>query len=347
MTLKEAEMARALEDAKATRDLKERTLEVSTFGATMTDDKLDALSSVGITPSIDGSAIYDGKKYNSINDAVDALPAGDQAAYKANIALGSRDSAGERIRADVLDSAGDVRERLAQLSGLITSSDINIRDSVASTHLEAMSQFRTTQGAATAKSRFTVKKGNKDEQALKTIFGDSISLSDNRNYYVLEDPNTQEYMLVDESGTLIGTDKRLLETLKDPPPTDPKDPPPTDPSLSGLSSAPELAEIAADLQLTGKEQADIQEDGRLKAATRALQKAEENLEATLAGTKNMNVVAIEKNIERHKKTIEKRLRELYGDIPRQRRTRLSRNKRPRNKSADSIVTAQDDTTTGS
>ena len=118
------------------------------------------------------------------------------------------------------------------------------------------------------------------------------------------------------------------------------------PTIAAIdSSTPELAKIAADLQLTDTEQARIQEDD-VYACNTGSSKAEENLQATLAGTKKLDVAAIEKNIERHKKTIEKRLRELYAEIPRKRQTRLSRNQRNRNKSVDSILTAQDDTTTG-
>ena len=362
MTLKEAEMARALEDAKATRDLKERTLAVSTFGATMTNDKLDALSAVGITPSIDGSAIYDGKKYNSIDDAVNALPAGDQAAYKANIALGARDSAGERIQTDVLDSAGDVRTRLAQLSGMITSSDINIRDSIASTHLEAMSQFRTTQGGATAKSRFNVKKGNKDEQALKRIFGDNINLSDNRNYYVLEDANTQEYVLVDESGTLIDTDKRLLGTLKQPTPEEtpeetpketPKETPEETPEVTNTTGLPQdVSETVASLEVTDAEQAAVQSDRILIRLQKELERAEANLEDTLAGTKKLDPDSLRRLIESKQKQINDRLRTLYTEIPRKRQQKLqlqTRNRR-RNRntpsSSGSTTIAQDSSATG-
>ena len=363
MTLKEAEMARALEDAKLTRDLKERTLAVSTFGATMTDDKLDALSAVGITPSIDGSALYDGKKYNSINDAVDALPAGDQAAYKANIALGSRDSAGERIQTDVLDSAGDVRTRLAQLSGMITSSDINIRDSIASNHLESMSQFRTTQGGATPKSRFSVKKGNNDEQALRRIFGDNINLSDNRNYYVLEDANTQEYVLVDESGTLIDTDKRLLETLKQPTPDEtpketpeetpketPQETPQETPKGTNTTGLPQdLSEMVASLKVTDAEQTAVQNDRMLIRLKKELERSKANLEDALAGTKKLDPNAIQQVIERQQRQIDARLRKLYAEIPRQRQLSLLKGNRrgKASPSTDSTTIAQDSSTTGS
>ena len=75
--------------------------------------------------------------------------------------------------------------------------------------------------------------------------------------------------------------KMILKMIQDDSKDDPNDPPAID------SSTPELAKIAADLQLTDTEQARIQEDGRIKAATRALQKAERELTSYVSRDKKV------------------------------------------------------------
>lgn len=347
MTLKEAEMARALEDAKATRDYRAATLRLSGMPSALKE---------AVTGT--GGAITEQGQFMSSDGTVYATPSEYQKALSPEqlnkfdkFFVQGTDVLTRQI-ARLQDETRPFLPRYSEILQKASSADSEQYETEVTTDIRTYGKAKEideTRLIDDLKARDLVYENETSESDRKAINRNGVLVvsdkTNNTTYYF--DAVTGKYLFETTKMPKVEDDPKDSSATdpKDPEVTDPKDSEVTDPELSSLSSTPELAEIAADLQLTDTEQAKIQKDGPLKAATRALQKAEENLQATLAGTKNMNVAAIEKNIERHKRTIERRLRELYAEVPRKRQTRLSRNKRPSNKSVDSIVTAQDDNTT--
>ena len=353
MTLKEAEMARALEDAKATKDYRAATLRLSGMPSALKEAVTGTGGAITSQGQIMGS---DGTIYPTPEAYQASLGPEQKARYDTFFVQGTDTETRELAR--LKDPATPYLQKYEVILNRAGSADPDQYETA------VIGGLRAYAGAK------RVTKSGVDRilaEAGKQLKGANLDrITDADGAFIVNDPNTNTTYFHDPvSGTLLfevqNPEPASVEKApsiddpkddsKDPPATDPRyggpeDPDALNPNLSELSSAPELAEIAADLQLTNAEQARIQEDPSLRRATQALKKAEENLQATLDGTRKLDVAAIEKNIERHKRTIEKRLRELYAKVPNQRRTRISRNRRPPNKSVDSILTAQEDTTTG-
>ena len=338
MTLKEAELARALEDAEATKDYRTATLRLSGMPSALKEAVTGTGGAITSQGQIMGS---DGTIYATPEAYQASLEPEQKARYDTFFVQGTDTETRQLARLN--DPSTPYLQKYEEILNRAGSSDSDQYEASVIGGLKAYAGARRVNKTAVDA---ILKRSGKQIPAANL---DAITDADGA-FIVNDSTNNTTYFHDPVTGTLLFEAKNpkptsveeapSIDDPKDDPKDDPNDPPAIDPST------PELAKIAADLQLTDTEQARIQEDGRIKAATRALQKAEENLQATLAGTKKLDVAAIEKNIERHKKTIEKRLRELYAEIPRKRRTRLSRNQRNRNKSVDSILTAQDDTTTG-
>ena len=347
MTLKEAELARALEDAQATKDYRTATLRLSGMPSALKEAVTGTGGAITSQGQIMGS---DGTIYATPEAYQASLEPEQKARYDTFFVQGTDTETRQLARLN--DPSTPYLQKYEEILNRAGSADPDQYEAAVIGGLKAYAGAKrvTKSGVDNilAKSEKKIPEANLDR--IEEVNGAFIVNDPISNTTYFHDPQTGTLLFEVQNPKPASVEAPSIDDPKDDPVIDPvidpKDDPVIDPTLSELSSTPELAEIAADLQLTNAEQARIQKDPSLRRATQALKKAEENLQATLDGTRKLDVAAIEKNIERHKKTIEKRLRELYAEVPNQRQARLPRNKRKTNKSVDSILTAQDDTTTG-
>ena len=319
MTLKEAEMARALDDAKLDREYKDKTLALSRFSATTSDDLLEAYDSVGITikPGEDGQPIatYKGKQYSSIQAARSELDPADESLLQAQIGKGTLGSAGERDRQFVLDRKNPLRERFAVLSGIASSNDPIIREDEIATKLEAISQQRSPSGRSFPTG--ALRGNNKNAiEIIQQTFG--VTPDSKETYYITEDSETNELILVDTSARVIGTNKNAVATLKELNKQQEEEPKPeTEPETEPEKQNEK--EPFSSLNLTPQERKSVSQDMGLQRAERDLQRAEERLDAALAGTRNLDTGAIEKQVETHKRRVEREYQRLLKEIENKRK----------------------------
>lgn len=350
MTLKEAELARALEDAQATKDYRTATLRMSGMPSALKEAVTGTGGAITSEGQIMGS---DGTIYATSEEYQKSLSPAQQNQFNTFFVQGT--DAITRQVDRLKDETTPFLQRYSEILERAGSADTEQYETQVRTDIRTYGKAQEIDETGVIED--LTARGLTYEN--ETSESDRKAIKKNNALVVFDKTNNTTYYFDAVTGKLLfdtTETPKVEEDLKDDPKDDPKDDSKDDPkddskddpNLSELSSTPELSEIAADLQLTDAEQTMVQSDRMLTRLKKELERSKANLEAALAGTKKLDPDRIQQVIERQQRQIDDRLRKLYAGIPRQRQLSLLKGNRrgKTSPSTDSTTIAQDSSTTG-
>ena len=325
MTLKEAEMARALENAKLDREYKDASLRLSG----MTSSLKEAIQRTGGSFTTQGTIMGpDGEVYPNAEAFKQSLPPKQQDLFDQSF-ISATDAATRRLKR-LGDETVPFTERYAEAVTESTSNDPDQFDAKLTAQLVGMTGQGTPSRASTIGRIVAGATGQelpKDEaSALALIPQEHREDLQKYGAYFYQDKVTNKmYFMSGRNGQILfEVDIRDTDETPAPAPDEtpvPKDEEPTEPDETSKVEEPESVypQMITSLNLTPQEREIVSQDRGLQNAERDLQKAEERLDAALAGTKNLDAGAVEKQVETHRRRVEREYVRLMKQIENRRK----------------------------
>ena len=324
MTLKEAEMARALENAKLDREYKDASLRLSG----MTSSLKEAINRTGGSFTTQGTIMGpDGEVYPNAEAFKQSLPPKQQDLFDQSF-IAATDSA-TRFRGRIGDDTVPFTTRYAEAVGESTSNDPDQFEAKLNANLMGMTGQATPSRASTIGRIVAGATGQempKDDASALALIPQKHreALEKNGARFYQDKVTNKVYFMDGASGEMLfDVDVRAADETPAPAPDATPAPAPDATPVPEVDETSEVEEPVppqfSSLNLTPQERESVSQDRGLQNAERDLQRAEERLDAALAGTRNLDAGAIEKQVEVKKRRVEKEYQRLLKEIENKRK----------------------------